>query len=405
MDDPDVSGMAGIGKERGRRVIVKIVLFANTDWYLYNFRRSLAKALTDAGHELLLVSPPGPYGEMLQAMGFRWMPAPMERASLNPLRELVLLIWLWRVFRREKVDLVHGFTIKCAIYGAIVARLSAPNLGGVARVSAVAGLGYVFTNDGLKARALRPLVRLLLRVAFGGRRSRLILQNPDDVKMFLDAGLMEARDIRLIPGSGVDCARFLSATADGAASVRSSEFNVLLPARLLWDKGVGEFVEAARLLKSQGREITFLLAGAPDPGNPAAIPESVIRQWVEEGVVLWLGHVEDMPALFRSVSAVVLPSYREGLPKGLIEAAACGLPLVTTDAPGCREVVTHEVDGLLVPVRDPRAIAAAVSRLQDDGVLRDRLGQAAKERARGEFDERIIIRKTMDVYGEVAPLA
>jgi len=182
-----------------------------------------------------------------------------------------------------------------------------------------------------------------------------------------------------------------------------SAFRVVLPARLLWDKGLLEYVEAARRLRADGRNIDFLLAGDPDPGNPAAAPEETIRGWVAEGAVQWLGHVYDMPALFHSVDAVVLPSYREGLPKGLIEAGACGLPLITTDVPGCREVVHDGIDGLLVPVKDARALAAAIARLHDNPSLRKKLGNAARKRAVAEFDERHVISRTMCVYRELMP--
>ena len=378
----------------------KIVLFANTDWYLYNFRRSLALALREAGHELLLLSPPGEYGARLRALGLRWEPVPMDRRSLNPLREAAVLVHLRRLFRRERPDLVHGFTIKCAVYGSLAARLA----GVPARVNAVTGMGYVFTSTDAKARALRPLVRLLIRAALDGRDARLILQNPDDVAVFEQARLVAPGQIRLIPGSGVDCVRFAPGESVGrghAPDADTPPFRVLLAARLLWDKGLAEFVDAARRLHGEGRAIDFLLAGDPDPGNPAAVPEATVHDWVAEGLLHWLGHVDDMPALFASVDVVVLPSYREGLPKGLIEAGACALPLVTTDVPGCREVVTDGVDGLLVPVRDAGALATAIARLHDDPVLAARLGAAARQHALDEFDERIVIARTQAVYQEL----
>lgn len=379
---------------------MKVLLFANTEWYLYNFRRSLAVALRDAGHEVLLVSPPGPYGEKLQALGFRWIAAPMDRRSLNPWREARLLAWLTQLMRSERVDLVHNFTIKCVVYGALAARFA----GVRARVNAVAGMGYVFTSEDLKARALRPLVRRLLGAALGGNNTRLVLQNPDDVRLFAQAGLIPADRVRLIPGSGVDCARFFPAPPrpDQAAG-QARRLRVVLPARLLWDKGVAEYAQAAAQLKAEGRTIDFLLAGAPDPGNPAAVPEATVQGWVDAGVLQWLGHVDDMPALFRSVDVVALPSYREGLPKGLIEAAAAEKTLVTTDVPGCREVVDHERNGLLVPVKDPQALARAIARLDDDPGLRARLAAAAREKALAEFDEQLVIRRTMAVYRELLP--
>ena len=372
----------------------RLLLFANTDWYLWNFRHSLALALRDAGHEVLLLSPDGPHGEKLRALGLRWQPVPMDRRSLNPLREAMLLGHLVRLMRREKPDLVHGFTIKCAVYGSLAARMA----GVPARVNAVAGMGYVFTSDDAKARALRPLVRGLMRLALGGGDARLILQNPDDVALFERAGLVAPARIRLIPGSGVDCARF----APDPARIAGERMRVLLPARLLWDKGLAEYADAARLLRQREVPVDLLLAGEPDPGNPAAVPEATVRGWVGEGLLQWLGHVDDMPALFRSVDVVALPSYREGLPKGLIEAAASGCALVATDVPGCREVVARDgIDGLRVPVRDGAALADAIERLARDPDLRARLGKAARDKAMAEFDERIVIGRTMRVYGEL----
>lgn len=375
---------------------MRILLFANTEWYLFNFRRSLAEALREAGHDVLLVSPPGPYGARLEQLGFRWIPAPMERSSLNLLKELRLIHWLYRLMALERVDLVHGFTIKCAVYGSIAGRIAQVP----ARVTAVAGMGYVFTSNDLRARILRPLVRILLRLALGGESVRLILQNPDDVALFREAGVFGPERVRLIPGSGVDCGRF---TPAGSQRTDGESLRVLFPARLLWDKGIAEFVEAARLLRAQRRNIEFLVAGEPDSHNPAAVPTKTIESWIEEGTVRWLGHVSDMPAVFRTVDVVALPSYREGLPKGLIEAAACGLAIVTTDAPGCREVVTDEIDGLLVPVRNGAALAGAIARLQDDSALQKRLGQAARLKVLERFDERIVIDQTLGVYRELLP--
>jgi glycosyltransferase involved in cell wall biosynthesis len=377
---------------------LKVLLFANTDWYLFNFRLSLAAALRSAGHDVTLVSPPGPYGERLEGLGFRWIPAPMDRTSLNPLRELALLGWLFKLLRRERPDVVHGFTIKCAIYGALVGRLA-----GAARINAVAGMGYVFISNSLKARILRPWVRALMSVALGGARARLILQNPDDVALFESTRLVHVENIRLIRGSGVDCARFVPGGETEVVGDRP--LRVLLAARLLWDKGLAEFVDAARILKAEGRDIRFTLAGAPDSGNPAAAPEATIAAWQAEGLVDWLGHVDDMPALLLAADIVTLPSYREGLPKTLIEAAACAKPLIATDAPGCREVVTHGVDGLLVPIRDAQALADAIARLQDDPGLAQGLGLAARAKALAEFDERIVIAQTLAVYDEMRPQA
>ncbi len=398
---------------------MKIVFFANTEWYLYNFRRSLAGRLRADGHEVILVSPPGPYGERLRELGFRWVAAPMERRSLQPWREVILIDWLRRLFRSERVSLVHGFTIKSAVYGALAARFA----GVPAHVSAVAGMGYVFSSDDFQARALKPVVRGLVRLSLAGKNARVILQNSDDVDLFMRNRLASPGAIRLIPSSGVDCDRFSPDTGcrvsgqaisigEGLDTYEEASrepgvgrtFSVVLPARLLWAKGIREFAEAARILQTGGRAISFVLAGEPDPGNPDAVPVAELRRWEREGIVTWLGHVEDMAALFRSVDVAVLPSYyREGVPKGLIEAGASGLPLVTTDAPGCRDVVVDGVNGFLVPMRDAPSLARAIARLQDDPDLRERMGRASRSKIVAEFDERIVIEHTLAVYRELLP--
>jgi glycosyltransferase involved in cell wall biosynthesis len=373
---------------------LKIVLFANTDWYLYNFRLSLATALKKSGHDVLLISPPGKYGEILKNMGFRWQAVPMQRRSLNPVRELSLLFHLWRLLRNEQPDILHGFTIKSAVYGSAAAKLA----GVPGRVSAVAGMGYVFTSHDMKALILRPIVRTLMRLALGGRNSRLILQNSDDVALFKNAGVVAPDIIRLIRGSGVNCEDF---TPKATNTNHGDSFRVLLASRLLWDKGILEYAETARALRARDSRLHFLLAGDPDSGNPSAVPEEMIEAWQKEGTIEWLGHVDDMPKLYASVDLVVLPSYREGLPKSLIEAAACGLPLITTDVPGCREVVTNEENGLIVPARDSRALAAAIARIADNPELASRLGRAARENAQQQFDVSIVISQTLAVYDEL----
>ena len=373
---------------------MKVLLFANTDWYLYNFRRSFALSLRDAGYEVLLVSPDGPYGEKLRELGFHWVPAPMDRRSLNPWRELLFVNWLRRLLKQESVDLVHGFTIKSAVYGALAARFA----GNRARISAVTGMGYVFTSNDLKARVLRPLVRVWLRGALTGNRARLILQNPDDVAFFEQERLCSPAQMRLILSSGVDCNRFSPVERK---RVQGEPLRVLLPARLLRDKGIGEFVEASRSLKASGRKIDFLLAGDPDEGNPAAVPEELLKAWQGEGLIQRLGHVHDMPALYRSVDVVVLPSYREGVPKSLIEAGACGVPLITTDVPGCREVVVNGQNGFLIPVKDAHALANAIAELDDSEERRHKMGIKARQIAFEKFDEKIVLRQTLAVYDEL----
>lgn len=377
---------------------MKFIFFANTDWYLYNFRLATAQRLQADGHEVVMLSPPGDFGARFAEHGFRWITLKMDRTSLGPVRETATVLALTGVLRRERPDLLHSFTLKCAIYGALAARVARVP----AVVNAVAGMGYVFTSNGAKARALRPLVSWLLRLSLGNPRSLLILQNPDDAAAFAAARWIRPDRVRLIRSSGVDVRRFAPVEASEAAG-EGGRLRVLLAARLLWEKGIQEFVDAATLLRQEGRTVEFLLAGTPDPGNPRSVADAQVRRWARDGRVRWLGHVDDMPALLREVEVMVLPSYyREGVPKSLIEAAACGLAIITTDRPGCREVVTHHgVDGLHVDVRDARALADRIAELDDDRALLARLGARARERALSDFDERLVIQRTVDVYLEL----
>ena len=374
---------------------MKFVLYANTDWYLYNFRLSTALELVANGHEVVMLSPPGEFGERFAGHGLRWITLDMDRASLNPMRELLTVHRLARVLKAERPDVLHNFTVKCAVYGAMAARMARTP----AVINAVAGMGYVFTSDRALARALRPIVKLLMRGTLGGRRSRLILQNPDDAEAFVSSRMVPLEQIRVIRSSGVNISRFTPVERP----VGRQPLRVVLAARLLWEKGIGEYVEAARLLKQEGRNIDFRIAGTPDPGNPRSVGKDQVEAWVREGCVTWLGHVDDMPALLRSVDVMALPSYyREGVPKSLIEGAACGLALVTTNMAGCREVVgTHGVDGLHVEPRSAQSLADALRRLDDDRALLARLGDVAREKALAEFDERSVIARTIAVYDEL----
>ena len=374
---------------------MKFVFFANTDWYLFNFRLSTALELKARGHEVVMLSPPGEFGARFAAYGLRWVTLDMDRASLNPLRELVVLRDLVRILKAERPDLLHDFTVKCSVYGALAARIA----GVPAVVNAVAGMGYVFTSDGLKARVLRPVVKLLMRSTLASGNSRLILQNPDDADAFTRSRMVPPDRIRVIRSSGVDTARFSPVAGErGGGPLR-----VLLAARLLWEKGIGDYAEASRILRGQGRQVEFLLAGMPDPGNPRSVSHEQARQWADDGLVTWLGHVDDMPALMRSADVMALPSYyREGVPRSLIEGAATGLALVTTDLPGCREAVPqHGIDGLHVPARDPHALARLLATLDDDRVLLRKLAVRARENALAHFDERSVIQRTLDVYDEL----
>jgi glycosyltransferase involved in cell wall biosynthesis len=315
------------------------------------------------------------------------------------LREARLIKSLVSLYREEQPDLVHHFTIKCVIYGSLAAR--AARVRGC--VNDVAGMGYVFSSMSALARLLRPLVKRVLRLLLKGSRARLILQNSNDHVVFLAERLVPPEHVRIIRGSGVDTARFHPAEA--FARDVNSPFRVLLATRLLWDKGIAEYVEAARLLKTDGVSAEFLIAGNADAGNPAAVPAEFIANCEKEGLIKALGHVEHMEVLLREVDLAVLPTtYGEGVPRILLEAAASGLAIVANDVPGCREIVEHGVNGLLVEPKNARALADAIKELARNPKERTKLGEAGRAKALAEFDERIVIRATLAVYRELVAI-
>ncbi len=311
----------------------------------------------------------------------------LRRRRSNPWNEVASIIELARLYRREKPDIVHHVAMKPVIYGSLAALLArVPFI-----VNALAGFGYIFTSTQVRARLLRWPVRAALRKLLTVGEGRTIVQNPDDARALRELGIPDAR-IAVIPGSGVDTEAFEPAPEPEGPVV------VCMVARMLWDKGVGELAAAARLLKAELPSLRIWLVGPPDAENPASIPESQLARWVDEGILEWLGQQEDVAALWRQAHIAVLPSYREGLPKSLLEAADSGRPMVAADVPGCREIVVDNETGLLVPARDPVALARALGRLAGDAALRQRMGAAARHRAVEYFSQERIARETLALY-------
>jgi glycosyltransferase involved in cell wall biosynthesis len=365
-----------------------LLYIVTEDWYFWSHRLALARAARDAGWRITVATRVQAHRARIEAEGFRLIALPWRRGGGSRLAEPQAIWQIYRLMRRERPDLVHLIALKCIVYGGFAARLA----GIRARVSTVAGLGYVFTSKTPKARLLRPLLRFALHVAMAGRGSLVTTQNPDDRRTLAD-GIVDARRMVLIRGSGVDTARFAPAPEPEGVPV------VAMACRLVRDKGVAVVVEAARRLKAADIALRIRLAGALDPENRDAHTQDELREWVAAGLVEWDGPVEDVPALWRASHVAVYPSvYGEGIPKTLLEAASCGKPIVTTDMPGCRETVDDGVSGFLVPPDDPAAVADRLRRLVEDPALRRRMGLAGREKALREFADGHIVAETLAVY-------
>ncbi len=370
----------------------KILLVANTGWYLYNFRLPLARLLRSRGVEVVMVCPDDPYVERLRAEGFRWVHYNLDRRSLNPFKELLGIFRLMLIYNRERPSAVHHFTIKCVLYGSLAAKIT----GIRAVVNAVTGLGYVFVDGSLSTRLIRVLVKRIYRRVLTAKRVRVVFQNPDDLQAFADENMIIPDQTVLIRSSGVNLQRF--SPRPGAPEVPPAPI-VLFASRLINEKGVAVLVEAARILKRRGVNVTVQIAGEPDKGNPSCISEATLEEWRREGAVDLLGHVDAIEELIAVATMVVLPSYYpEGVPRILLEAAAMGIPIVATDVPGCREVVDHNVNGLLVPPKDPLALADAIEQLLANPELCQKMGAAGRLKMQQEFDDQIVAQRTIEVY-------
>ena len=368
-----------------------LYLFNDAPFFL-SHRLPVARAAAAEGYEVHVATPASPAAAALRREGLTHHAIALTRRGVNPAAQVASLVAIARLYRRLRPDLIEHATIKPVLYGGLAARaLRQP-----AVVSWMTGLGFVFISQGTRARLVRRAVRTGYRTALRRPGSWVIFENPDDRDLFVAAGLTEPGRTRLIRGAGVDMTMFHPTPEAPGVPV------VVLAARMLRDKGVVEFVEAARTLRSSGAVARFVLVGSADPDNPAGLAEAQLRAWHEEGSVEWWGQRDDMADVFQGAHVACLPSYREGLPKVLVEAAASGRAIVATDAPGCREVVRDQWNGLLVPVRNAAALAEAIGRLLADPGERARMGARGRERVEYQFSDRHVIQETLAVYAEAA---
>ena len=354
-----------------------VVISINASWNIYNFRRGLIRALQEAGYRVVALSPLDDHSPRLAELGVEHVPIAMDSSGVSPLRDLGLLLRYRRALARIRPDAFLGYTAKPNVYGSLAARSL-----GIPVVNNVSGLGTAFIRRGLLTR----IVKRLYRLAFRGSAT-VFFQNPEDLDLFVRERIVRPQKSALLPGSGIDLARF----APQEKPAEEDGFAFLLVARLLWDKGVGEYVEAARQVRRTHPDVRFRMLGFLDAANRRAVPRAEVERWIAEGVVDYLGEADDVRPFIAAADCVVLPSYREGLPRVLLEAAAMARPVIATDVPGCRHVAEEGVNGFLCAVSDAASLADAMRRmLALAPERRAAMGAAGRARIEREFDERIV---------------
>jgi len=359
--------------------------------FLLSHRLGLVLEAREQGFDVHIATMAGPGVQTLRDLGFVWHELPLQVRSVNPAREIRTVVALTRLYRRLKPTLVHHVTMKPVAYGSLASRLARVP----AVVNAVSGLGYLFLANGPGAAILRAATLTMMRVGFSRPGLRVIVQNENDARDLVDSGAVAYDQLVLIPGSGVDLNVFAPQPEPAGPSV------IVLASRMLRDKGVGEFVQAARILRQRRVGARFVLVGDPDENNPRSLDTSDLLRIRREEPVEWWGYQEDMASVMRDSHIICLPSYREGLPKVLVEAAAAGRPIVTTDVPGCRDVVDHERNGLLVPPGDGEALANALERLARDPALRAQMGVEGRRKAEEQFSLSKIVASHLQLYQDL----
>ena len=371
--------------------VKRIIYLVTEDWYFCSHRIPIARQSKADGFHVIVICRVRDFGDVIRSEGFELVPIELSRGGFNPFAEAKILVILYKLYKKYSPDIVHHVALKPIIYGSIVARF----IGSVKIVNAMAGLGFIFISVKRKEKIIRLLVHRLFSFLLGNQDSRLILQNRDDIEYFVEHKLINRNKISLIRGSGVNIEEFRSAHENCISRT------IVLASRMLWDKGVGEFVEASNILRLGGLYVRFVLVGDNDPENPASIATEQLNRWHQSGVIEWWGYKSPMNMILSKACIVCLPSYREGLPKILLEAASCSKPIVATDVPGCRDVVHDGKNGFLIPVRDPHSLANAIKILIDNPEMRNRMGDYGRRLVEREFSEQIVVEKTMLVYQEL----
>jgi glycosyltransferase involved in cell wall biosynthesis len=369
----------------------KLHFVVNEDWAFVSHFFERAVAAQSAGYNVDISAHCGEKRAVLEGAGFTIYPHNISRSGTNPFIENQNLFAMIKVFRKSKPDIIHLIALKPIVIGAIAARI----YGKAQVVCAPIGMGYLFSSNDRKARLLKPVIRFMLRRILSFRNTHVIIENDEDCETLISGKFVKKSNIHVIKGAGVDLSSYIATPENLDTQV------VTMFARVLQDKGVVDFVEAANIVHTQFPNAVFQLVGDCDPGNPTSFSEDEVRSWETARSIKWLGYRTDVPELLATSNIVCLPSYREGLPKTLIEACAAQRAIVATDVTGCREVVSHGSNGLLVPVRNFQKLAEAISHLLRDPVQRATFAKNGRVRAETEFASPIVIEQTLAVYKKV----
>ena len=373
----------------------KLLFLVTEDWYFCSHRLPAARAARAAGFDVVVATRVRAHGDRIRDEGFALRPIGWRRRGDGVLGAARAISEIARLYRAEQPDLVHHVALKPVLFGGIALRFAFPTPESApVAIDSITGLGSRFSAASFRARLRRPSLGIALRLAAGGKRDWVIVQNPEDRNALITLGLAPQR-IVTIRGSGVDCNHFGALPDPDASTIR-----IALVSRMLRDKGVLDAAAAIGLLRGRGLAVELLLAGPTDPDNRGSLtPETLISLGAADHGIEWLGPIADVRAVWRRAAIAVLPStYGEGVPKALLEAAACGRPIIASDVPGCREVVRHGETGLLVPPRDIEGLADAIAALASDPVRRKAMGRAGRELIEREFAEEIVARETLTVY-------
>ena len=367
---------------------VKILFLITEDWYFLSHRLALAQSCRDLGWNVVVATHVDKNYDEMKQQGFEIIPIRMRRGYGNVYSEIVAIFELIQIFRHHKPDITHNVGLKPVIYGSLAARLTRT----VPVINMLAGMGYVFSRGGLSTRLIRAAIKLALKFSLGVRTHWLIVQNNTDATVLTAKRLASAERTKIISGSGVNVQKFKPTPEPEEPII------VAIVSRMLKDKGIEEGVMAARELRRRGGNIEFWLVGDEDPPNPSSLSKETLQQWDEEACIRWLGHQTDIAAIWAKAHIALLPSYREGMPMSLLEAAACGRPIVTTDVPGCNELIVHGVNGILVQKHDWMAIANAIQTLANSPQLRAKLGAAARDTVCGAYTVETVNQETQALY-------